>query len=184
MLNAQAEIETLYKRQRRCPSPMSLLMLASPYFTGQVHQFDPDKVKEVRLAVRTPFELRSFTFEKNAKDKTWTDKSNLAEFKLDGDKVTQLVKDIAKLKTDRFAAFAGGPRGEHKLGAKEATVKLDLTTDDGKAITLLVGARYQNQGYFAHSSIWPETVFFVPGTLIDPLLRGIDHFAKERSIVQ
>jgi hypothetical protein len=183
MLYAQGEIEALYKGSA-ASGPMSLMMLASPYFTGQVHQFDPDKVKEVRLSVRTPYELRSFTFERNAKDKTWTDKSNLLEFKLDGDKVTQLVKDVATLKTDRFVAFAGGPRGEHKLGAKDATVKLDLTTDDGKAITLLVGARYQNRGYFANTSLWPETVFFVPGTLIEPLLHGIDHFAKERVVVQ
>src|ERR1019366_1460243 len=120
------------------------------------------KVKEIRLSVRTPFELRSFAFEKHAKDKTWTDKSNLQEFKLDSDKVAQLVKDVAKLKTDRFAAYTGGPRGEHKLGAKEANVKLDLTMDDGKTVTLVIGAKYQNLGYFANSSIWPETVFFVP----------------------
>jgi hypothetical protein len=183
MLNAQAEIEAGYLASA-ASSPINLLMLASPQISGQVHQFDPDKVKDVRLAVRTPYELRSFAFERNAKDKTWTDKSNLLEFKLDGDKVTQLVKDAAKLKTDRFVAFIGGPRGEHKLGAKEATVKLDLTTDDGKTITLTVGARYQNQGYFANSSLWPETVFFVPSTLIDPLLRGVDYFAKERVIVQ
>jgi len=160
--------------------PIGLLMLDSPQISGQIFNLDPDKVKEVRLEVRTPYELRSFDFLRDAKDKSWTDKSHIPEFKLDPDKVTQLVKEIGKLKADRFVAFVGGPRGEHKLGAKEATARLDLILDDGKIVTLLVGANFNNEGFYATTSIWPETVFMIPNTAVEPMLKGAAQFARER----
>ncbi len=161
-------------------SPVSAWMLFSPYLSGAIHSFDPDKVKEIKLAVRTQFELRTFHFEKNAKDKTWSDKSNLQEFQLDSEKVASFVKEIAKLQSPRFAATVGGPRGEHKLGAKDATVRVEMTLDDGRIITLAVGGLFAPHGYFANSSHWPETVFFVPEGTIIPILRGAAHFAKDR----
>jgi len=138
----------------------------------------------MKLQIRTPFELRTFDFARDAKDKTWSDKSNLKEFHLDSEKVNKVLKDIAKFRTDRFAAYTGGPRTEHKLGAKDAVVKLDLTMDDGKSITLTIGAAFPGLGYYANSSAWPETVFFVPGPLVDPLLQGVRTFAKERSAAE
>ncbi len=163
--------------------PVAAIVLASPYFNGQVHNFDADKIKEIRLTVRTRYELRNFNFERVAKDKdkTWIDKSGLQEFQIDADKVSQFVKDFAKLNTNRFVSIVGGPRGEHKLSPKEFTAKLDLVTDDGKTVTLLVGSRYSVHGYYANSSYWPETVFMLPMTTIDPLLSGVDLFAKERA---
>ena len=180
MFYAQPQMEALYKASASL-NAINALLFASPHFSGIVHQFEADKVKEARLEVRTPFELRSFHFVRDAKDKTWSDKSNLREFQLDSDKVNAMLKEIAKLRTNRFAAYTGGPRAEHKLTPKEATVKLDMVMDDGKTITLVVGAAFPGQGYFANSSVWPETVFFVPGTLVDPLLNGVRNFAKERS---
>lgn len=162
--------------------PVNALLLGSPYVTGQVHQFDPEKVKEIRLAVRTPFELRNFHFERVGKDKekTWTDKLGIPEFQVDSEKVAQFVKDFSKLRGDRIVNLVGGPRGEHKLGPKECTVKLELVNEDGSTITLLVGTSYLTHGYYAHSSYWPETVFMIPANVIDPLLRGAAQFAKER----
>ncbi len=183
MMFAQPEMEMLYKANAAL-NPIGLLMFASPHITGQVLDLDPDKVKGVKLAIRTPVELRSFDFEKNLKDKTWADKSGLLEFQLDGDKVTQLLKDIGKLKTDRFVAYTTGPRGEHKLGAKDATIKLDLTMDDGKIVTLNIGTSYQTHGYFADVSTWPGVVFFVPNTTVEPLLRGVGYFSKDRAPAQ
>jgi Domain of unknown function (DUF4340) len=160
--------------------PIGLLMLDSPHISGQIFNLDPDKIKEIKLEVRTPFELRTFGFQRDPKDKSWTDKSNIPEFRLDSDKVTQFVKDIAKLKADRFVAVVGGPRGEHKLGAKQATVKLDFTLDDGKIVTLLVGTNFKNEGFYATTSIWPEVVFMIPSAAIEPMLKGAAQFAQER----
>jgi len=96
--------------------------------------------------------------------------------------VAQLVKDFANLRTERYVTIVGGQRGEHKLGPKDFTAKLDFTTDDGRTITVLIGANFQNQGYYATSSYWPqsEAVFMIPDSLVAPLLRGVQHFAKER----
>ncbi len=161
-------------------------LLLSPYLSGEIHHLDPDKIKEVRLTIRTPVEVRSFVFERAGKDKdaTWFDRTpGLVEFSLDSDKVAQLVKDFAKLRTERYVAIAGGQRGEHKLGPKDFTAKLDFTTDDGRTITVLIGSSYQNQGHYATSSYWrdSEAVFMIPDSLVAPLLRGVQHFAKERS---
>jgi len=183
MFYTQPQVEALYKAGAAINS-VNALLFASPHFSGMVHPIDADKVKEIKLEVRTPFELRSFNFVRAGKDKTWSDKSNLKEFHLDSDKVNTMLKDIAKLRSERFAAYTGGPRSDHKLSAKDATIKLELVMDDGKTLTLTVGAAFPGLGYFANSSLWPETVFFVPGTLVDPLMLGARAFAKERSAAE
>src|SRR5262249_2906214 len=146
-LYSQFELEAMC-RSSAALSPINALLFASPYFTGTVQQIDPATVTKVRLAVRTPFELRSFEFDRKEKEKAkseekgkdgkgkdqpkveekdkeskwiWTDKSGLQEFQVDPDKVAQLVKDFAKLHTERYVAFAGGPRSEFKLEPKDAT---------------------------------------------------------------
>jgi len=59
--------------------------------------------------------------------------------------------------------------------------------EDGKTITLLVGASYLQFGHFAASSLWvgPDgkmaAVFFIPSSAVDPILGGASFFAKERS---
>jgi hypothetical protein len=182
LANARPELEALYLAGGAL-HPVGLLMFASPQFTGLIHTLDPEKVKEIYLAVRTPYELRQFAFARNVKDKSWTDLSKLEDFHVDGDKVNHLVKEFCVLKTDRFAVYTGGPRPEQKLSDKEATAKIELTMDDGRKYTLRIGALYQQLGYFATSSDWPETVFFLPPALIEPLLRsGAASFGKERAL--
>jgi hypothetical protein len=207
LLYTQVEMVEMFKANAAI-NPIAQLMFASPYFTGTVHNLDPEKVTKVRLTVRTPYELRAFRFERKEKEKardekgkdekdkdkekvskwTWVDKSlGLDEFNLDPDKVANLVKDFAKLHTNRFVAFAGGPRGEHKLDPKEASVKLEFDMEDGRTITLLVGASYLQYGHFAASSLWvgPDgkmtAVFFIPSSAVAPILGGASFFAKERS---
>ncbi len=192
--------------------PVNVLNFASPELTGVIHQFDAGKIKDVRLEVRNGFELRSYHFERIAKatekaketakdvgkDKekskgpektpepqwTWVDKSNIPEFQLDSDKVAQFVKDIAKLETSRIVGYTDGPRSEHKLGDKEAAIKLDVTFEDGKIVTLKVGTSYLQHGHFANSSHWPSVVFFMPSQAVEPILRGPSTFGKERSATE
>jgi hypothetical protein len=157
--------------------------LTAPFFGGQVVHLDADKVKDIKLTVRTRYELRNFHFERvgKDKDKTWVDKTGLQEFQIDQDKVNRFVKEFSKVHSDRFVAFTGGPRDEHKLGAKEATARIEMTTEDGKSVTLTIGARYQTHGYYATSSYWPGTVFMLPFATVDPILAGPEQFAKERA---
>jgi hypothetical protein len=160
--------------------PINALLLASPLVSGVVHSFDPAKVKEVSVTLRTKVELRSFTFKRIGKEKTWEEVSGTKEFQLDVDKVTQLLDQVCKLKTDRFASF-GGPTGDSKLTPKESMLRVELTFEDNSSVTLTIGAPFANLGYFAHSSYWPDAVFFVPTTLIDPWMHGASSFGKERA---
>ncbi|MCI0684416.1 MAG: DUF4340 domain-containing protein [Gemmataceae bacterium] len=153
----------------------------APASTGQVTGLDPARIKEVRVAVRTSYELREFAFQR--KDKTWTDASGLKDFNLDADKVEELVKDFGRLRAERFISLAGGPKTDHKLAAKDFLVKIDLTTDDGKAATITMGAPFE-RGHFAHSSNWREAVFLVNLSKVEPLLRGVGFFAKERAVAE
>ncbi len=159
--------------------PINALVLASPLVSGAVHSFDPAKVKEVSVTLRTRVELRSFTFKRIGKEKTWEEVSGVKEFQLDTDKVIQLIEQVAKLKTDRFASF-GGPTGDSKLTAKESMLRVELTFEDNSTVTLTVGAPFGQLGYFAHSSYWPDAVFFVPVLTVDPWMHGATSFGKER----
>jgi hypothetical protein len=157
------------------------LVVPSPLVTGEVHSFDPDKIKEIKLAVRTPFELRSFVFQRTGKDKdrSWKEASGLQEFQLDPDKVGQMVKDLARLRAERFVGF-NGPREEQKLSPKEAALRAELSLDDGRTVTLTVGGPFERAGHFAQTTAWPGAVFLVPSATVEPWLRGVGYFSKER----
>ncbi len=162
--------------------PSSGLLAGSPLVTTQVHGFDAAKVKEIKLAVRTPDELRIFAFQRDpqAKDKAWQDKSGLQEFTLDSAKVNQWLEQLGKLKAERWVSLGGAPKTEQKLSAKDAALRIELVFDDGKTLNLTVGAPFENQGYFAQTSAWPDAIFYLPASWVSPLQRGPAYFAKER----
>jgi hypothetical protein len=158
--------------------PVSGLMALSPHATATITDIDPAKVKEIRLAVRTPYELRQFAF--GRKDKEWVDQSSLMDFTPDAAKVQQFVENMSRFRADRWIALGGGPKTDQKLDAKSFTAKIELITEDGRTATLTVGTRLDRFGYFGHASTWPESVFLVQFERVEPLLRGIAWFAKER----
>jgi hypothetical protein len=171
------------------PENLGVLLTPLPLVTKQVLQFDPSNVKEIKAAVRTSFELRNFTFQYNARDKAWEDRSGLQDFNLDADKVKQLVTWLADLRAGRFIFLTGGPREEQKLDLKDAIIKLDIIRDDGKTLTLTVGDTFYalneknelvNRGRFAATNAWPDIVFTLPNEKIDPILEGVGHFGKAR----
>ncbi len=161
--------------------PTNGLLAASPLVAGQVTDMDFAKIKEMRLAIRTPYELREFAFQR--KDKNWVDASGLKDFQLDADKVDQLAKDFGRLKTDRWINLAGGAKTDQKLSPKDFLVKIDLVSED-RTITITVGAELERAGRFAHATTWPGAVFLLPEARIDPLLRGVGYFAKERTAAE
>ncbi|MCI0639128.1 MAG: DUF4340 domain-containing protein [Gemmataceae bacterium] len=176
--------------------PYAAVFAAAPPWTNEVHRFDPDKVESVKLSIRTREELRNFAFtrapqaaakekekdkdKEKEKERLWTDSSGLMEFQLDSAKVNQLVEQLAKLKAERWVSIAGGPQSDQKLGAKDSTLKIDLGLAGGQTVTLTVGAGFERGMYYAHSTLWPDAVFFVPGVSIDPILRGVSYFGKDR----
>jgi hypothetical protein len=154
------------------------VLAAAPILTRQVLTFDAAKVKEVKLTILTRVEERTMAFVRNAKDKSWEDKSGLTKFSLDPEKVNELLKWLGDLKAERFIALTGGPREEQKL-TKDASLKIDIVLDGGKTLTLTIGAALEG-GYYAHSSAWADAVFLLPAGKIDPLLEGPGYFAKPR----
>lgn len=162
-------------------APHAGLMFATPLLTGAVHHLDPATVSEVKVTLRTPAELRQFTFRR--KDKTWIDTTGLREFQLNDRRVDELVEKVARLRAQQFVNVAGGPRSDQKLGPKDTILRVELTTTAGRSVALLVGAEFDRFGYFAASSTWPDAVFLVPAASVEPLLHeGIGYFARERAV--
>ncbi len=161
--------------------PLNLLLGASPLATNQVQSFDASKVKDIKVALRTHNELRTFAFERDPLNKKdWRDLSGLQEFNLDPAKINQLLSDLASLKAARWVTIAGGVKGDQKLTPKNATLRLALSLEDGKTVILTVGTLFEGLGYYAHTSELPDAVFMLAPAQIEPLLQGPAYFGKER----
>ena len=152
-----------------------------PLLARTVQTFDPAKVKEIKLEVRTTAELRRFHFVRDAKDpKVWQDQSNLLEFQPNAEKINSLLDNMSKLQADRWAAFGTAPRPELKFDPKEATLKVDLLLEGGKTITVTVGDTFDQHGYFAQTTEWPGVVFLLSHARVAPYLSGTAYFGKQR----
>jgi hypothetical protein len=161
-------------------SPANLYLAASPMCTNQVQSFDAAKIKELKFAVRTPEELRTFAFQRVAA-KEWRDSTGLQEFNLDSAKVNKLIEQLASLQAGRWVNLAGGTKSDQKLNAKEATLRIEAVLEDGKSITLLVGASFERLGYYAQSSTLPDAVYLLNPAQVEPLMQGPGYFGKERA---
>jgi hypothetical protein len=181
ILIAQAVVDSTLAGLEAMEGP-GALVAASPLSTNLVQIFDPTKAKELRLAIRTREELRTLNFRRESagKDKEWQDVSGLQEFNLDTEKVTKALEQLAALKANRWVNVGGGAKSEQKLTAKEATLRAEVVLEDGKTITLTVGAPFEAAGYYAQTSAWPDAVFLLTRAQIDPFLQGPAYFAKER----
>jgi hypothetical protein len=151
---------------------------ASPLVTAQLGRGGSSQVKQLRVTVRTPVEVRSFSFAR--KDKGWTDQSGLKEFQLDEENVNILADLVARLDFNRIVLLKGGPKADQKLTAKDASLVIEAVMSDLSPVTLTVGANFEGIGFFAQSSTWPGAVFLLNSDRVQPLLRGAGFFAKER----
>jgi hypothetical protein len=123
-----------------------------------VFQFDPAKVKEVRLTIRGKDLTVSPVFAR--KDRTWVVAKGLEEFSLNPARVDELVHTLSELKALRYVSFKG-PEKEQGLGEKPR-LRVEVVMDDGKTTySLTIGAQQDATGYFAESSTLPRAVFLV-----------------------
>jgi hypothetical protein len=157
-------------------------LAGSPLVTNLVQHFDAAKVKEFKIAVRTREELRTLTFKRDygPKANEWRDLSGLQEFNIDSQKVNQAVESLAAFKASRWVSLAGGAKGEQKLSAKDATLRIEVVLEGGKSYTLTVGGRFETAGFYAQTSAMPDAVFLLSASQVEPFLQGPAHFAKER----
>jgi hypothetical protein len=148
-----------------------------------VFKFEPDKVKEIKVAIRKAGEgLRIPVFERKGDIKAWVIKSGLEDFGLDENKVDELVQTLSNLKAEKFVSFKGPPQADYKLGEKEAALRIEVVLEDGKTKhELTVGAAKEKTGYYAQSDTLPGVVFLVPYDRFTPILGGVSYFSKNRA---
>jgi hypothetical protein len=151
---------------------------ASPLVTGVLSRASADKVKQLTVTVRTPVELRTFSFLR--KDKSWADQSGLKEFQVDDEHVNAVADLAARLDFNRIVLVSGGPKADQKLTPTDATVVVTAVMADLSVVTVTVGASYEGFGYFAQVSKWPGAVFLLNLDRVQPILRGASYFARER----
>ena len=143
-----------------------------------VFRFDPDKVKEIKLAYQQETELRKFGFVRKLPDKNWTAES-LSGFNLEPAQVDQLLTTLSDLKALRYVSFKG-PEKEH--GLEKPKLRVDVVMDDGKTTySLTVGnAAKEGPGYYAMSRTLPNTIFLVPQPDFRGVIdHGVAHFSKK-----
>lgn len=179
------------------------ILTEAPIVSRVIHAFEPTKIKEFRVELHQ-FELRKFQFTRQAqpgekapakekdkdkkpaeppsvRDQVWLDQSGLIDFSLNSKKVNELAEAFSQLQAERIVTLVDGPKGEYKLDAKDAVLKIDATLESGQVVTLTVGAKFAAQGaYFAHSSAMPKTVFLLPANWADRYLEGAAYFGKDR----
>jgi hypothetical protein len=151
---------------------------ASPLVTGHLGRADAKQVKDLNIVLRTPFELRTFSFVR--KDKGWVDQSGLKEFQVDEEAVNTVAELVARLNFNRVVLLSGGPKADQKLTPNDATLVIRAIMADLRIVTVVVGANFEGAGYFMQSSTWPGAVFLVNPERVQPILNGARFFAKER----
>lgn len=154
------------------------ILSGSPLATGHLGRGEGASVKSLRVMIRTPIEVRTFSFNRDAKG--WTDQSGLKEFQIDDEHVTTVADLVASLPVSRFVSLTGGPRDDQKLTAKDATIVIDAVMNDLRPVTVTIGANFDNHGTFMQTTTWPGAIFFVSPERVQPLLQGAGFFAKER----
>jgi hypothetical protein len=189
--NSQGQLDAALVAALASPNRVDAFLGVSPLFSQRLAIFDPAKVKDIKLVIRSRFELREFNFQKTG-DKTWKDVSpGLKEFNVNSEGVTKFLDEVADRKAEsrlvgRFLQLDTKPQAYHKFDAKDAVVKLEVTTDDGKKVTLTIGAPFNIpgfKGHFAHvtTSNWPGMVFLTSARWVGDLLQDpLSYFGKER----
>jgi hypothetical protein len=120
-----------------------------------IFSFDPDKVTTLTLKGWKNLTGSVFTLSLEQKDGKWAVKSP-PDFKLDGNKVTDLVRDLAHLHAERFVPSGKGLKLDE--GALEVTIGLP----DKKTHTLTVGAAEGGGSFYATSDQVKGEVLVIP----------------------
>jgi hypothetical protein len=141
-----------------------------------VFRFDPEKVKEVKVAHQGAVEFRKFAFTRKLPDKNWSTDLGVT---LDAAKVDELVRTLSNLQALRYVTFTG-PAKEHGLTGKPK-LKIDVLLEDGKkSYTLTVGSPQDVTGYYAESSTLPGAVLLVSQPRFAGLINdGVGYFSKK-----
>ncbi len=159
---------------------------SAPLVDLQVFSFEPTAVKQVKLVGWKKVSGLTQTLEverKGTEAGGWTLKTQLGDFALDGKKVDDLLKELARLKADKIIVFKKGAPPEHELTEQTRALFIEIWVENAKEpITLTIGKLLdtpeKEKGYAAQSSTMPGDVFLVPEGQFKSLVNeGLKYFS-------
>lgn len=161
--------------------PEVLVPLRGELQDPTVFRVDLNKLKEMKLSGWKK-EL-TFTFNlilERQGPKMWTPKTP-EDFDLDPLAADRFAGQLAGLRAERIIVRQKGPQPEHKLGDKDATLRIELTVEGEKSpLTLTIGALdAKEKAYYAQSSTMPGDVFLLSQTQFESVLAGPKYFSKK-----
>ncbi len=148
-----------------------LVFVASPRILETLHrdledptvfQFDINKVKELKVTgwrQLTGFDT-VLQLERQSAN-SWSVKQPPG-FDVNPQVTERFVAALSNLKADKFVLKKDGPLPDHKLGDKEAALKVEITLDGEKEPLALTVGDIKDKSYFAQISNLPGSVFLLP----------------------
>jgi hypothetical protein len=153
-----------------------------------VFQFDPAKVKEVKMTgwiklqkqrgLNQP-DVLDLKRDKNGSD--WTVEAPKG-FKLDAGKLNDFLKELSTLKATKFVAHKAKPSDKEGLDVTkdEDALKIEITVEGEKEpLQLTVGKQDGNDALFAISNKLPGDIFNVRKDIFAKAKEGPGHFSKQ-----
>jgi hypothetical protein len=146
-----------------------------------IFQFESAKIKEVKITGWKAQQGFLITLDLERKGPgEWTVKAPPG-FDLDNRQADQFVQYLSHLRAERFVVRQKGPQPEHKLGAQEAALHVEITVEGEKSpLTLTIGALdTKEKAYYAQASTVPGDVFLVSQVNFELVVSGPKYFSKK-----
>lgn len=146
-----------------------------------IFRFESAKVKEIKVTGWKQQQGFLITLDLERKGPNeWTVKAPPG-FDLDNGQADKFIQRLSHLRAERFVVRQKGPQPEHKLGAQEAALHIEITVEGEKApLTLTIGALdTKEKAYYAQASTVPGDVFLVSQANFEQVLSGPKYFSKK-----
>jgi hypothetical protein len=144
-----------------------------------VLQFDPTKVKGMKITGWQDVVGSTFTLQLERKSATdWTAKAP-ADYKIDPAQAETFLNSLNGLRAIRFLAAKSGPKPDQKFDLKDGGLDIALTIDgEAQPVTLQVGGKTAD-GWFTMCSRVPGDVFTTPLDRFEKIKTRPAYFKKD-----
>lgn len=135
-----------------------------------IFSFKPDDAVALKVTVWNPTEgaAATATFEKKAGQ--WV-RAGVADFKVNQDRVKELLGELSSLKAEKFVPSGKG------MEVKDGALKLEVTTADKKTYEVTVGAQ-EGGSFYASSPQQPGTAFLISQAKFPDLKKGFTYLRQ------
>ncbi len=151
-----------------------------------VFQFDPAKVKEIKLtgwialAKQTTGSDQPLVLDVK-RDKNGSDwvVATPAKFQLDAEKLRNFLNGLSQLKATKFVAHKAKPSADQDLEVSKGALQIEITVDGEKEPLQLTVGKEDGPAYFAVSNKLPGDIFDVRKDLFEGPKSAPGHFGKK-----